>query len=79
MHCSWSYSSNFSIQVKSYLILKAPLFGGNRTKISLWNNKFSKWLSLYQNIDFEQSLNDDDSLHIKSVINLETTKMIGKL
>ena len=77
MKSSFFSSFSISVLVKSYLLLKKPLLVGNKTRVILSNNKFSKWLSLYQRFNLEPYNKDEDSWKVDSSVDRRTTKMVG--
>lgn len=77
MKSSFFSSFSISVLVKSYLLLNEPLLFGNKTRVILSNNKFSKWLSLYQKFNLKPYNKDEDSWKVDSSVDLHTTKMVG--
>lgn len=77
MKSSFFSSFSISVLVKSYLLFKETLLVGNKTRVILSNNKFSKWLSLYQRFNLKPYNKDEDSWKVDSSVDLRTTKMVG--
>lgn len=71
-------SFSISILVNSYFISNKIKAFGKKTKITLSNNKFSKWLSLFQKFNPRERSINEDKLDIYSFVDLSTTKMIGE-